>query len=207
MDRHQDRIFHMGGTRDHRRADTYRRSQMEKSEMSEAGSLKNALEMTGCENEEDLIDMANVGRSLMNAIDVYTKEPSLLEGWSPADDPAEIVGDLYNRLEESLACHRQAMDEAKAATAIIEQIEAIFPNWRSYRDLVDCVDNMLPLIAPHGFRWIDRPITVTGGDYQYGGQLLCSFPKAPSGAVRYIVRDASNRLFIHNAHQCGLEAS
>ena len=59
---------------------------------------------------------------------------------------------------------------------------------------------------PHGFRWIDQAITVTGGDYQYDGQLLCSFPKEQGGAVRYIVRDANNRLFIHNAQQCGLEA-
>ncbi|RKD61691.1 MazG-like family protein [Rhizobium sp. WW_1] len=169
--------------------------------------LSNALEMTGCENEEDLIDMANVGRSLMDKIGLYTKAPSLLEDWSPADDPAEIVGDLYNRLEESLACHRQALDEAKTANAIIGQIETIFPNWRAYRDLVDCVDSSLPLVSPHGFRWLDRPITVTGGDYRYDGQLLCSFPKAPGGAVRYIVRDGNGRLFIHNAAQCGLEVS
>lgn len=174
-------------------------------EPSKGGTLQNALAMTGCENEEDLIDMANIGRSLMSKIDFYVEEPSLLEGWSPAEDPAEIVGDLYNRLEESLACHRQAMAEAKAATAIIEQIEALFPNWRAYRDLVDCVDSTLPMIAPHGFRWLDRPITVTGGDYRYDGQLLLSFPKEPGGTVRYIVRDGNNRLFIHNAQQCGLE--
>ncbi len=70
---------------------------------TEKEGLANALEMTGCENEEDLIDMANVGLSLMGAIDIYTKAPSLIENWSPADDPAEIVGDLYSRLEEALA--------------------------------------------------------------------------------------------------------
>ncbi|WP_368517455.1 hypothetical protein [Rhizobium sp.] len=175
-------------------------------EVGMEGRLANALTMTGCENEEDLIDMANVGRSLMESIDFYVKSPSHLENWSPAESPVEIVGDLYDRLEESLVCHRQALDEAKAATAIIEQIEALFPNWRVYRDLVDCVDSTLPLIAPHGFRWLDRPITVTGDDYKYQGQLLCSFPKAPNGAVRYIVRDSNNRLFIHNAQQCGIEA-
>ncbi len=175
--------------------------------MSKDGSLKNALKMTGCENEEDLIDMANVGRSLMDVIDIYTKSPSILEDWSPAESPVEIVGDLYDRLEESLACHQQAIEEAKAATAIIEQIEALFPNWRAYRDLVDCIDSTLPLIAPHGFRWLDRPITVTGGDYRYDGQLLCSFPKEPGGKVRFIVRDGNNRLFIHNAQQCGLESA
>lgn len=54
-----------------------------------------------------------------------------------------------------------------------------------------------------GFEWINRAITVTGGDYCYEGQLLCSFPKEPGGPIRYIVRDANNRLFIHNAKQCG----
>ncbi|MGV1791028.1 hypothetical protein [Rhizobium sp. A37_96] len=172
--------------------------------MTEADNLKNALEMTGCESEEDLIDMANVGRSLMNAIETYTKEPSIIEGWSPADDPAEIVGDLYNRLEESLACHRQAITEAKAATAIIAQIESIFPGWKSYRDLVDCVECTFLNIAPRGFSWIDQPITVTGGDYRYRGQLLCSFPKGVGGPVRYIVCDENGRLFIHNSQQCGI---
>ena len=70
---------------------------------TEKEGLANALEMTGCENEDDLIDMANVGRSLMDKIDNYTKAPSLIENWSPADDPAEIVGDLYNYLEEALS--------------------------------------------------------------------------------------------------------
>lgn len=55
------------------------------------------------------------------------------------------------------------------------------------------------------FRWIDEPIKVTGGDYEYEGQLLCSFPKEDGGQVRYIVRDQNRRLFIHNAQQCGLE--
>lgn len=58
---------------------------------------------------------------------------------------------------------------------------------------------------PEGFVWIDQPVHVKGGDYEYDGQLLCSFPKEVGGAVRYIVRDANRRLFIHNAKQCGME--
>lgn len=77
--------------------------------------LKNALEMTGCRDAEDLIDMANVGRSLMNAIDTYTAPVSLIEGWSPADDPAEIVGDLYNLFEESVNCHKADLDRLRTA--------------------------------------------------------------------------------------------
>ncbi|MEJ6845127.1 hypothetical protein V3589_02740 [Sinorhizobium fredii] len=79
--------------------------------------LNEALMMTGLATLEELIDMANVGQSLMNAIDTYTKSPSLIEDWSPADDPAEIVGDLYNRFEESINCHKAELDRLKAAEA------------------------------------------------------------------------------------------
>ncbi|RVI02594.1 hypothetical protein CN205_25655 [Sinorhizobium meliloti] len=77
--------------------------------------LKHALEMTGLTTIEELIDMANVGQSLLSAIDTYTKAPSLIEDWSPADDPAEIVGDLYNRFEESIHCHKADLERLKAA--------------------------------------------------------------------------------------------
>jgi hypothetical protein len=89
--------------------------------------------MTGLKTEEELIDMANVGLSLMNAIDTFTTgDDSLINGWSPADDPAEIVGDLYNMFEESLACHRQAMDEVKALQKVTrdEKSRALSYGWR-----------------------------------------------------------------------------
>ena len=59
--------------------------------------------------------------------------------------------------------------------------------------------------GPDGFMWINQPVTVIGGDYEYQGTLLLSFPKSEGGEIRYIVRDQNNRLFIHNARQCGLE--
>lgn len=62
--------------------------------------LKNALEMTGCDNEAELIDMANVGVSLMERIDSLVGMPGPYYRWSPADDPAEIVFDLVNDLDE-----------------------------------------------------------------------------------------------------------
>ena len=40
-------------------------------------------------------DMAAVGRALMSAITQYAPK-----GWSPADCPSEIVGDLHNECEE-----------------------------------------------------------------------------------------------------------
>ncbi|MCC2608358.1 hypothetical protein [Neorhizobium petrolearium] len=66
---------------------------------------------------------------------------------------------------------------------------------------------MLDELATHaiaGLEWIDRPVTVTGGDYQYDGHLLLSFPKGEGGPIRYVVMDQNRRLFIHNATQCGL---
>jgi hypothetical protein len=62
--------------------------------------LQNALEMTGCDDEADLIDMANVGKSLMERVDSLVGMPGPYHGWSPADDPAEIVFDLVNDLDE-----------------------------------------------------------------------------------------------------------
>jgi hypothetical protein len=63
-------------------------------------TLRDALTMTGCMDAENLQDMANVGNSLMDAIDsVVTHGP--LKGWTPADDPAEIVTDLVNLLDKA----------------------------------------------------------------------------------------------------------
>lgn len=77
----------------------------------EMGSLKNALEMTGCDDEADLIDMANVGNSLMDRIEHLVSCPGPYHQWSPADNPAEIVFDLVNDLDET----REALSKALAA--------------------------------------------------------------------------------------------
>lgn len=45
--------------------------------------------------------MAAVGRSLMAAIAAVVRPDGPLAGWSPADDPAEIVTDLYEMLIEA----------------------------------------------------------------------------------------------------------
>jgi hypothetical protein len=49
----------------------------------------------------------------------------------------------------------------------------------------------------------DIPITVKAADYNYEGRLAGVALKR-SGAVRYIVEDASRRLFIHNHFQIGV---
>lgn len=68
--------------------------------MNEENPLREALTMTGCKDLADLIDMANVGRSTMDRMaDVIEHGP--LKGWSPADDPSEIITDLANALDEA----------------------------------------------------------------------------------------------------------
>jgi hypothetical protein len=82
--------------------------------------LKELLEMTGCRDAADLQDMANVGKSLLDAIAMVTGEGCRYAGWTPADDPAEIVIDLLNDLtdtEAALAVCRQAIVEQAAARA------------------------------------------------------------------------------------------
>lgn len=49
---------------------------------------------------DDLEDMADCGRSLMAAISAVMSDPSPLSDWAPAQDPAEIVTDLFEMLQE-----------------------------------------------------------------------------------------------------------
>lgn len=51
----------------------------------------------------------------------------------------------------------------------------------------------------NGFRWIDKPAMISGHDFMYRAQVLCSFPKS-NGKVRYIVED-NGRLFIQREEQ------
>lgn len=70
----------------------------------------------GCDDAQVLVDMAIVGNSLMAAIGVYTAEGEILADWTPAEDPAEIVGDLAEVL-------RLARDEVQALDAQIKDLE------------------------------------------------------------------------------------
>lgn len=53
-------------------------------------------------------DMAAVGESLMEAI-ADNQEHTLLKGWAPINDPAEIVADLLNAYDEQAAELADAM--------------------------------------------------------------------------------------------------
>ncbi|WP_222375593.1 hypothetical protein [Rhizobium leguminosarum] len=94
-------------------------------------------------------DLAAIGQSVMNWIDELTQQEGPLKDWTPAESPAEIIPDLYNMLEESLACHRQACGEAKTLAAEMEaRSELIFP-----RELTDDLRDVLSMMM-----WNTGPI-------------------------------------------------
>lgn len=55
---------------------------------------------TGIMDSDELTDMANVGTSLMAAIAAHAAQDGPLKGYAPAQDPAEIVGDLVEMLAQ-----------------------------------------------------------------------------------------------------------
>lgn len=62
--------------------------------------LKRLLENTGLKTAEELVDMANVGLSLMSRIDEIVTTPGTFHEWSPAENPAEIVDDMFQHIED-----------------------------------------------------------------------------------------------------------
>lgn len=62
--------------------------------------LADALIETECRDAADLVDMAHVGKALLDAIADVTSH-GRLKGWAPADSPVEIVTDLVNMLDEA----------------------------------------------------------------------------------------------------------
>lgn len=54
----------------------------------------------GYDSIQELASYAQIGRSLMDVVAVVTAPGQVLEGWAPAEDPAEIVTDLLDMLEE-----------------------------------------------------------------------------------------------------------
>lgn len=97
-------------------------------QMAGSDSLRNALEMTGCENEENLIDMANVGSSLMERIDSLVSMPGPYHRWSPADDPAEIVFDLVNDVDEIREENAKLRDALEQIAGKTGQFAIPFPD-------------------------------------------------------------------------------
>ncbi|WP_221971543.1 hypothetical protein [Rhizobium leguminosarum] len=94
-------------------------------------------------------ELAAIGQSVMNWIDELTQQGGPLKDWTPAESPAEVIPDLYNMLEESFACHRQACGETKVLAAELEaRNELIFP-----RELTDDLRDVLSMMM-----WNTGPI-------------------------------------------------
>jgi len=70
---------------------------------------------------------AAIGASLMAAIEAHSGEGMLLHGWSPAEDPAEVVGDLVVMLDEQnqeVAGLKEAVLEGSKDTQRLHQLQA-----------------------------------------------------------------------------------
>lgn len=91
----------------------------------QADALDRVIEETGSRDAEDLADMANVGHSLMRSIEVVVKNEGPFKGWSPAQDPAEIVLDLCNALDEALAPQPPVEGLREATLACADDLIAV----------------------------------------------------------------------------------
>lgn len=95
-----------------------------------AGLLEAAMaelvNQSGCADVAHMVDMAKVGLSLMEVIDVRSREDGPLKDWTPAEDPAEIVGDLCEViavLEDKLRFKdRPADSEGKRGFVVLSPI-------------------------------------------------------------------------------------
>lgn len=142
-------------------------------------ALVESLTMTGCRDQEDLIDMANVGKGLLERIDLLTRQQGPFEGWTPADDPCEIVFDLSNALDDAetlLAAEREENERLK-----VERDEA--------REVVAKVNNSFGCYAyftdPH-------PADKVEEIKAYGGE---QYRRATSAeALAMALRDALKRI-------------
>lgn len=98
-------------------------------------ALAEPLTMTGCKDAADLIDMANVGRSLMEHIGGLANTTGRYKTWAPADDPAEIVFDLVNDLEDTEARARTAEEALKAKQEEVDAAVGLIAERGAIREL------------------------------------------------------------------------
>lgn len=77
--------------------------------------IKVLLEITGHNTLDALVDSAKIGDSLMATLRFATKNFEQLKEWTPADDPAEIVTDLADMLDQ----------EQKRSTTLQGQVDEL----------------------------------------------------------------------------------
>lgn len=80
--------------------------------------------------DADEQDMAALGHSTMAAIEAVTSQEGPYKDWTPAEDPAEIITDLYEDLlqaNEAIASFRASVPGEREKLA--EKIEDAKPGW------------------------------------------------------------------------------
>jgi hypothetical protein len=93
-----------------------------------------------------------------DAADITQQEVTTVINWAKEHD-LPIPAALFAHFKMSRRNQPQAetAEGAAAADQIIGQIEERFPNWRSYRDLIDCIDCTLHQLRSDAVRALSRP--------------------------------------------------
>ncbi len=104
------------------------------------------------DRSDDPEDMAALGRSFMDALDMQMLDPtSPLHGWLPAEDPAEVIGDLVEMVRdarEARSAHPSAPTDLRGA--VIKALQPI-ESKASYAMVVHLADAVLSAITAAGY--------------------------------------------------------
>ncbi|WP_153514010.1 hypothetical protein [Agrobacterium sp. ICMP 6402] len=143
-----------------------------------SSDLKAALELAGCETLEDLVDMARIGSNLMGAIDDVRRCEGPFKEWAPADDPVEIVHDLYAALEH-------AWEKAGALKQSVPEDDK--PWWLEMPNLAEGVDplEISRFVARDVFVGVHGSVEVLGALIRNGHPL--ETPAIPFEALSGLV--------------------
>jgi len=123
-------------------------------------TLDQDAERAGAADAADLVNMAIIGRSFMDAIAVHTKPGELLEGWTPAEDPAELVGDLVEMVKLADAERDKAKKQLLEAAKPKEQ-QKVEDHDKKPDDQVDEVEKK----RRAGQAEMDKAIAESGGKF------------------------------------------
>ncbi|MQB09684.1 hypothetical protein DXT96_07425 [Agrobacterium sp. ICMP 6402] len=127
---------------------------------------------------EDLVDMARIGSNLMGAIDDVRRCEGPFKEWAPADDPVEIVHDLYAALEH-------AWEKAGALKQSVPEDDK--PWWLEMPNLAEGVDplEISRFVARDVFVGVHGSVEVLGALIRNGHPL--ETPAIPFEALSGLV--------------------
>jgi hypothetical protein len=77
----------------------------------------------GCTTPEDLVDMAKIGKSFMASFEIVTEKDGPFKGYTPADDPVELVTDLFEEMMEQRHQRLAAEDGRLEAEALLSEAQ------------------------------------------------------------------------------------